>query len=156
MAIANGADIEGILLAAAAVVEDVTGIVAVYDRAGEIPADDDALPAVLQHVAAPDLEPAGIEYLTGQRVIWHRWYLDVLVDRGGDLYAEQVAAFPFVERIISAFQANIHLGQPAIVARCLPQSYQLVVLTAGEQSFLAVRFLMECRTKTGTSYSDPG
>lgn len=156
MAIANGADIEGILLAAAAVVEDVTGIVAVYDRAGEIPADDDALPAAIQSVAAPDLEAGRFEYLTGHQVVWHYWYLDVLIDRAGDIYAEQTAAFPFVERVTTAFRSNIHLGQPAIVARCLPQSYQVIVLSAGEQSFLTVRFLMECKTKTSASYSDPG
>lgn len=156
MAITGTADLAGILYESRLVLEGITGIVGTYERAGEIPADDAALPAAVQTPSAVGLPEARIDYAPGQRVVWHYWYVDVLIDRVGDTYGEQTAALPFVDRVITAYETNISLGHPAYIARCLVQSFQIVTISAGDQAFTAVRFLIECKAKSRTTFADPG
>ena len=155
MAITAAGDIKGILAASAVVAAGISGVVKVYEKAGELAATDVSLPAIVQTVVAPDLPQGRIEHLVGQEVVNHTWYLDLLIDRAGDLYAEQDAAMPFVPLVLAAYRNNIHLGEPAFVSRCLPQSYRFIVVTHGSNSFFAVRFLMQCKAKAKVEYTDP-
>lgn len=154
MAITDAGDLKGMMVASAAIVKTITGVKSVYDMAGEIPAsDDDAdLPALSQTATGADLPPARIEQMNNQQAVNHYWYLDLLINRGGDLHAEQEAAMPFIPLVLAKFRKNIDLGSP-YVAMCQVESYRFVTISHGAQAFFAVRFLIHCRGKMAVDYT---
>jgi hypothetical protein len=158
MAITSAGDINGIVNAAATIGATITGVQAVYEKVGEIPPDDAALklPAILQSLTDPDL-PAGRVEVGGvdKEVFHHYWHFYLLVKRGGDLYAEQDAAMPFVPLVKAKFNANRHLGNRLIVDYCQVEGYRFVIVSFGENQFFAVRFLMHARASWAVTFTDP-
>ena len=155
MAITAAGDIKGILAASAAVAAGISGVVKVYEKVGEIAATDASLPAVIQDVTAPDLPVSRIDHTASHEIVDHYWYLYLLVDRAGDLYAEQDAAMPFIPLVMARYRSNVQLGEPMAVARCLPESSRIVVVSFGTQSFLSARFLMHAKSIWPVEYTDP-
>jgi hypothetical protein len=153
MAITSAGDLKGMISAAATIAGTITGIQRTYDKAGEIPASDAHLPAIVQTITAPDLPPIRVEHMISQQAVNHYWYMDVLINRGGDLYAEQDAALPFIPLILAKFNANIDLGYPTFVAMCKPESFRFVILSHGDQAFFTLRTLMHCRGKSAVDYT---
>lgn len=154
MAITSHADLAGMMDAAATIAATITGIQKVYDKVGEIPADDTALPAIVQTAISPDLPPNTVDYMANLQAITFHWYLDVLVGRAGDIYAEQAAALPFIPLVTTKFRQHMNLGAPLYVADCRIDNQRFVTISHGDQAFFAVRFLMRCKGKAAVSYSD--
>lgn len=155
MAITSAGDIKGIMNAAGAIAATIAGVQKLYEKVGEIPPDDVNLPAILQSVTGADLPPARIVTLNNHEEFHHYWYMDLLVERAGDIYAEQDTALPFIPLVTAKFRANFNLGNRLIVDRCFPESYRVVVITAGANQFLGIRFLMHARTNWAVEYTDP-
>lgn len=157
MAITSAGDLKGIVEASAVVAAGIAGVQKVYDKVGEIPPDDSPsnLPAVMQSVVGIDLPQGRIETLNNHELVHHYWYLDLLVNRSGDIYAEQDAAAPYLPLVLAAFRQNFNLGNRIIVDRCFPETYRFVTIDAGDHRFFGIRFLMHCRANWGVTYTDP-
>jgi hypothetical protein len=134
-----------ILAGSQAVLDTVPGLVAVYRYLPEMAPGDGRLPAAVQAPLAGD-----VAYTGGLRVVTHRWRVDVLVDRAGDMQTEYGAAAALVEPVLAAFEANTTLG----VAGCYdarPTGYELVLVQHWQQAYLAVRFAMSAKSKLGVA-----
>ena len=135
------------LTASQTVLDSVSGIVAVYRLLPENAPTDVRLPAAVQMPLRGDLG-----YTPSLRVLSHRWRVDVLVDRAGDLQGDIAAAVAFVEPVIAAYEANTTLGLSGVFdAR--PESYEIVQIQHWQTTFLAVRFTVACKVKTGVAIS---
>jgi hypothetical protein len=135
------------LTASQTILKNVSGIVAAYRLLPENAPTDVRLPAAVQLPLRGDLS-----YTPSLRQLVHRWRLDVLVDRAGDMQGDLAAAVAFVEPIVAAYEANTTLGL-AGVFDARPEAYEVVQVQHWQQSFLAVRFTVACKVKTGVTVS---
>ena len=135
------------LTASQGILKNVGGIVAAYKLLPENAPTDVRLPAAVQTPVRGDLS-----YTPSLRQLVHRWRLDILVDRAGDMQGDLSAAIAFVEPIVAAYEANTTLGLSGVFdAR--PESYEVVQVQHWQQSFMAVRFVITCKVKTGVTVS---
>ena len=134
-----------ILAGSQAVLDTVAPIVAAYRLLPENAPGDGRLPAAVQTPLAGE-----VAYTGGLRIVTHRWRVDVLVDRAGDMQTESAAAIALIEPVLAAYEANTTLG----VAGCYdarPTGYELVLVQHWQQAYLAVRFTLSAKSKLGVS-----
>lgn len=133
------------MTASQTILRGVSGIQAAYRLLPENAPTDVRLPAAVQMPLTGVLS-----YTPSLRVLSHRWRVDILVDRAGDMQGDLAAAVAFVEPVIAAYEAQTSLGLPGVFdAR--PESYEVVQVQHWQQSFMAVRFTLSCKVKTGVT-----
>ena len=133
------------MTASQTILRNVSGIQAAYRLLPENAPTDVRLPAAVQLPLTGELS-----YTPSLRVLLHRWRVDILVDRAGDMQGDLGAALAFVEPVIAAYEANTTLGLSGVFdAR--PVAYEIVQVQHWQQSFLAVRFTVSCKVKTGVT-----
>lgn len=152
MAVTNAGDILGILDASRAVVATVTGVNSAYVLTPNQPPADASLPAAVQTIFDQALSEADIQYTASQEQVDHEWFLDLLIKRSGDIQDDAKDALPFIPLVLEAYRQNLTLGT-AVVRDCRPRSYQIVGLTQGTNTYLAVRFRMQAKAKTAVALS---
>lgn len=133
------------LTASQTILDGVAGITAVYRLLPENAPTDVRLPAAVQMPLRGDLG-----YTPSLRILTHRWRVDVLVDRAGDIQGDLAAAIAFVEPVVAAYEANTTMGL-AGVFDARPESYEIVQVQHWQTTFLAVRFSLACKVKTGVA-----
>lgn len=136
-----------ILDASRAIAAGVSGIVVAYQTVPEKPPEADQLPAVIQEPIAGD-----IAWTVSQEVIDHRWYIDVLVKRDGDLQAEYEAILEYLTPMVAAYRAETTLGLSGVMA-VHPANYQVLLLSVLQASYCALRIEMHAREKYAVSLS---
>jgi hypothetical protein len=134
-----------ILAGSQTVLDGVTGITTVYRSLPENAPADARLPAAVQQPLSGD-----VGYAASLRIVTHRWRVDVLVDRAGDIQTETGAAIALIEPVLAAFEANTTLG----IAGCYdarPEGYEVVLVNHWQQAYLSLRFTMAAKSKTGVA-----
>lgn len=138
-----------ILGASRNVVAGVTGIVSAYKLVPEKPPGADKLPAAIQQPIEGE-----IVWAVSQEHVTHRWYLDILVSREGDNQTEQASTLALLPLVIAAYRTEMTLGLGASgVRNCRPLSYEIVTLSIWQETFNAVRILMQAEEKYGVTLS---
>ena len=150
MAVTNAGDILGILDASRAVVAGVAGVNSAYVLTPNQPPSDASLPAAIQTIFDQALGESEITYTASQEQVDHEWYLDLLIKRSGDIQDDAKDALPFIPLVLEAYRENLTLGTSA-VRDCHPRSYQIVGVTHGTNTYLAVRFRMVAKAKTAVA-----
>jgi len=134
-----------ILAGSQALLATVPGIVAAYRLLPEVAPADARLPAAVQTPLAGE-----VGYAASLRVVTHRWRVDLLVDRAGDLQTEYGAAIGLVEPVLAAYEANTTLGiDGCFDAR--PVGYEFVLVNHWQQTYLSLRFAMAAKSKSGVA-----
>ena len=134
-----------ILAGSPGALDTVPGIVAVYRLLPEVAPSDSRLPAAVQTPLAGE-----VGYAASLRIVTHRWRVDVLVDRAGDLQTEYGAAVGLIEPVLAAYEANTTLG----IVGCYdarPVGYEFVLVTHWQQAYLSLRFTMAAKSKAGVT-----
>jgi|SRR6188768_2331093 hypothetical protein len=150
MAVNDAGDILGILDASRAVLAGVAGINSAYVLSPNQPPTDASLPAAIQTVFDQALSESEITYTAAQEQINHEWFLDLLIKRSGDIQEDARDALPFIPLVLAAYREHLTLGTN-VVRDCHPASYQIVGLTHGTNTYLAVRFRMSAKAKTAVA-----
>lgn len=152
MAVTDAGDILGILDASRVVVSGVAGVNSAYILTPNQPPTDASLPAAVQTIFDQGLGESVITYTASQEQVDHEWYLDLLIKRSGDVQDDAKDALPFIPLVLEAYRENLTLGTAA-VRDCRPRSYQIVGVSHGTNTYLAVRFHMMAKAKTAVALS---
>lgn len=136
-----------ILDAARLVNAGIAGITTAYQTVPERPPEDDDLPSIIQEPVAGD-----VTWLVSQERIDHRWYIDVLVKRDGDLQAEYEALIGYLTPVIAAYRSQQNLGLSNVYA-VEPVSYTVLTLSVLQASYCALRIEMHAREKYAVTLS---
>lgn len=136
-----------ILEASRDVVKTVTGITSAYVLLPEKAPDNAKLPCAIQEIVEGD-----VVWAVSQEHLTHRWYLDILVSRAGDMQAETANKITFVPLVIAAYRTQMALGLGASgVRNCRPLRYESVQLSIFDATYNAIRFHMQCEEKYGVT-----
>jgi hypothetical protein len=134
-----------VLAGSQAALDTVAGIVAAYRLLPENAPADTRLPAAVQTPLSGD-----VGYTAGLRVVTHRWRVDVLVDRDGDMQGNLGAAIALIEPVLAAYEANTTVGL-ANVYDARPIGYEIVTVAHWQQTYVAVRFTCTAKVKLGVA-----
>lgn len=131
------------------VVAGVTGIESAYKLLPEKAPDSTQLPAAIQSAVDGD-----VMWATSQEHIVHRWYLDILVSRDGDMQAEQTETLALLPDVVAAYRTNMALGLGAQgVRNCRPLRYEVLQVAIFQTTYNAVRLHMQAEEKYGVTLS---
>jgi len=136
-----------LLEAAQVVAKGVSGIQTAYRLIPEKPPTGAMLPAVIQTPVDGD-----IAWVGGLEIWTHRWNLDVLVARAGDVQGEYAAVLPYLASMVAAFRTNSTLGLATVYA-CQPVRYEVLALSAFGETYAGIRLSMTAKEKFAASFS---
>jgi hypothetical protein len=136
-----------VLEASRDVVKAVSGITSAYVLLPEKAPPAAVLPCAIQEVVEGD-----VVWAVSQEHITHRWYLDILTSRAGDMQTETASKIAFIPLVIAAYRTQMALGLGAAgVRNCRPLRYESVQLAIFDATYNAVRFHMQCEEKYGVT-----